>query len=254
MRLLRNLLRDHGRKMFAGAWLLAPVAMIGVHFGPGQSAVAQDRVSTAVRFATAAEAKSDWAAAVDAWKAAIGAVPEKDADQRVKLTLKYQQARVMHGELPQALEDTAALLTQAQSAKVSEPVERAVRAELAAMHYWAAWLMRLEGASAEEWEPVCNQARQHFRFLAETETPGEDAQKKNLESTIRLARMDLSELQGLPLPKECKGTKNCTGQCKSQRQGRCQNMSDQKRDAREQVQQEKTKSAGAHNRSNAVGW
>ena len=38
-------------------------------------------------------------------------------------------------------------------------------------------------------------------------------QRENLESAIRLARMDLTELQGLPLPKQCKGC--CSGKCKS---------------------------------------
>jgi hypothetical protein len=244
------------RKMMVATWLVTPVVLLGLHYGPGQRTLAADRVKASVALAQDAEATQDWAKAAAAWREAIAAVPEQDKDQRVRLTLKYQMARVMHGELPQALEETAALLDQARAWKVGEPVERELRADLGAMHYWAAWLMRLEGAASGEWEPVADQARQHFRFLAETEPTGADAQKKNLESTVRLIRMDLSELQGLPLPKECKGCKDCSGKCKSQREGRCksENLSDQKKDGRKQVQEQKTKSAGVYNRSNEAGW
>ena len=48
-------------------------------------------------------------------------------------------------------------------------------------------------------------ARQHFRALAERAEKNGDAttlklRQENLESAIKLARMDLTELQGLPLP------------------------------------------------------
>lgn len=243
-------------KLMVAAWLVTPVVLLGLHYGPGQRSLAQDRVKSAVAQAQSAEAKKDWSAAAAAWRKAVDAVPAQDGDQRVRLTLKYQMARVMKGELPQALEDTATLLTQSRAWNVSPEVDRELRADLGAMHYWAAWLMRLEGAAAGEWEPVADQARQHFRYLAESAPSGTDAQKKNLESTIRLIRMDLSELQGLPLPKECQACKNCSGQCKSQREGRCKSdkMSDEKKDARQQVQMDKTKSAGVHNRSGDAGW
>ena len=240
-------------KLFVAAWLVAPVVLLGLHFGPGRRTLAADRANGAVADAKAAETDGDWStAAANAWRAAAEAVDPAGVDQRVRLSLKYQMAHVHTGELPHALEDTAALLTQARQWNVSPEVEREVRADLGATHYWAAWLMRLAGAAAGEWEPVADQARQHFRFLAETEPAGKDEQKKNLESTIRLIRMDLSELQGLPLPKECRACQNCSGQ----REGRCKSdkLGDQKKDGRQQVQTEKTKSAGAYNRSDAAGW
>ena len=101
---------------------------------------------------------------------------------------------------------------------------RDVRAALASAQYYAAWLMRLEGAPREEWTIEADQSRQNFRLLAEetaqTDPKGADAHRKNLESTIRLARMDLSELQALPLPKQCEGCKNCSQKCRSQRDSR----------------------------------
>ena len=60
---------------------------------------------------------------------------------------------------------------------------------------------------ATKWEPEIESARQNYRMLAETaEQSGQaevaDKQKENLEAAIRLARLDLGELQGLPLPNQ----------------------------------------------------
>lgn len=67
--------------------------------------------------------------------------------------------------------------------------------------------MRLEGLSREEWEPHIESARQHYKLLAESASDEGTPQlvlqhQKDLESTIRLARMDLGDLQGLPLPSQ----------------------------------------------------
>jgi hypothetical protein len=67
--------------------------------------------------------------------------------------------------------------------------------------------MRLEGAPREEWEPEIEGARQTYKLLAgQAEERGQDELgarlRQDLESAIRLARMDLTELQGLPLPSQ----------------------------------------------------
>jgi hypothetical protein len=69
------------------------------------------------------------------------------------------------------------------------------------------WLMRLEGEPRETWEPEIESARQTYRLLAEqAETSSDPVQAKksceDLAASIRLARMELSELQGLPLPSQ----------------------------------------------------
>ena len=78
------------------------------------------------------------------------------------------------------------------------------------------WLMRLEGLGQDEWEPEVESARQTFKMLAEAAEKRGDAAaaakfREDLESSVRLARMDLSELQGLNLPKQCKGCCSCKG-------------------------------------------
>jgi hypothetical protein len=95
--------------------------------------------------------------------------------------------------------------------------------------------MRLEGAQADEWLQPVESARQNFRLLAEEardEKATEDYEK-NLEATIRLARMDLSELQGMPLPKFCSGCKNVSQKCRSQCQSKAEEKGKkEKKDAR----------------------
>jgi hypothetical protein len=81
------------------------------------------------------------------------------------------------------------------------------RSTQAQAQYYMTWLMRLEGQPREVWEPEIEAARQTYRLLEEQAESGGDARaaKKNqedLESAIRLARLDLSELQGLPIPSQ----------------------------------------------------
>ena len=81
------------------------------------------------------------------------------------------------------------------------------RHTLANSEYYLTWLMRLEGLGRDEWEPRIEAARQTFKLLSEeARTSGDDVacqkDREDLESAIRLARMDLTELQGLPLPSQ----------------------------------------------------
>ena len=90
---------------------------------------------------------------------------------------------------------------------------------------------RFEGDRIEQTE----NARHNFRLLPE-QTQGvqqgtAENYAKNLEAVIRLERMDLSELQGLPLPKQCQGCKDCSQKCRGQKASRCQQPKEPK-DAR----------------------
>ena len=67
--------------------------------------------------------------------------------------------------------------------------------------------MRLEGQPEEMWKPEIEAARQHYAQLTkDAKKIGNDKLLKtsleDLESSIRLARMDLSDLQSLPLPSQ----------------------------------------------------
>ncbi len=75
------------------------------------------------------------------------------------------------------------------------------------IHYYAGWVMRLEGARRDLWMEEAELARQNFRLLAEQSDAEGDAdyshqQKMNLESAVQLERMSLYELMGKALPEE----------------------------------------------------
>jgi hypothetical protein len=115
---------------------------------------------------------------------------------------------MMISQLPQANSQLLLLVDELAGDDGADPeLLRDARHTLANSQYYMTWLTRLEGAGREEWEPRIEAARQTFKLLAEeaAEAGDEDrlrASQEDLESAIRLARMDLTELQGLPLPSQ----------------------------------------------------
>jgi hypothetical protein len=215
-------------------WLLIPVALLAYHYGPGRARLAQDRAAQKIAQAQALEAKEDWQGAFQSWGEALAATPQDQTGTRFQLRLAQARTRMYTGELPEAIEDLGALLEEAQGGASDQNLRREIRATLAGAQYYAGWLMRLESAPAEEWLLPVEEARQHFRLLAE-ETGDSKAgigYKRNLEAAIRLERMDLSELQGLPLPKFCSACKDVSQKCRSQRESKCENKPEEKKDAR----------------------
>src|SRR4029453_14490601 len=86
--------------------------------------------------------------------------------------------------------------------KASPQLLSDARSALANSQYYMTWLMRLEGQPRDRWEPEIESARQTYRLLAEQSVAvgNESSARKHredLESAVRLARMDLSDLQGL---------------------------------------------------------
>ena len=82
------------------------------------------------------------------------------------------------------------------------------RSALANSQYYMTWLMRLEGqprdavgAGDRSGPANLSAARRAVRSQPATHT-APSKHREDLESAIRLARMDLSELQGLPLPSQ----------------------------------------------------
>ena len=78
---------------------------------------------------------------------------------------------------------------------------------LANSQFYITWLMRLEGRSPDVWEPEITSSQQMYRLLAEKAEQDGDLEmiqirRSDLESAVKLARMDIGELQGLPLPSQ----------------------------------------------------
>ncbi|MEX0702071.1 MAG: hypothetical protein WD069_08240 [Planctomycetales bacterium] len=218
-------------------WLLVPVLAGAYHYGPGQQRLLEDDVAAILREADALAAAEDWPAAVERYEAALKLVPAERIGEARAIRLEHAKARMHAGQMPEAYADLQDLVDEAARDESADPALLAeAQATLANCRYYLTWLMRLEGRPREEWEPEIEGARQTYRLLAEQAADAGDAavsraRQEDLESAVRLARLDLSELQALPLPSQCKGC--CSGQCKRPGKKRGQSPQGQeKKDAR----------------------
>jgi len=212
------------RSLVLLGWLMVPVAFGAYHYGPGQEKLRLDDVGRTLKDADRLAAKEDWSGAIKKYDAALGLLPEGRLDEARRIKLQKAKARMKTGQLPEANVDLDELVDQLEGDAKADPALRdEARASLANSQYYMTWLMRLEGLPEAEWEPVVDGARQTYRMLAENaEARGDKSAAKtlreDLESTIRLARLDLDDLQGLDLPSQCQNCKS--GQCKGKKPGK----------------------------------
>ncbi len=199
-------------------WLTVPLAVAAYHFGPGQDRLKHDSAASHLASARAAAA-DDHAPAIASLEAALAALPEADVAESRQIRLALAKLRLESGDLPKGHDELVALFNELDGDAAADPALRdQTRQALATAKYYITWLMRLEGLPEETWEPEIEASRQHFRLLAEQAEKGRNHQaltlaQGNLENSVRLARMDLSELEGLPIPKQCKNCKS--GKCKN---------------------------------------
>ncbi|MDP7293038.1 MAG: hypothetical protein QGI37_09170 [Verrucomicrobiota bacterium] len=216
-------------------WALAPVALLAYHFGPGQAGLAREEAKANIQAALDFEAKKQWQQAIDAYNDALAALPDTETAKRQQLQLARANARIYVGELPEAMLSMEHLLDETARGDDSK-LESKIRSSLASAQYYTGWLMRLELAEKEEWKEPLEKARQNFRLLAEqtakTDAKASEDHQKNLEAVVRLARMDLSEVQALPLPKKCEGNKNVCSKCRGQKKSNKPKAMKKKEDAR----------------------
>lgn len=210
------------RKLLLAALLMVPVGAVAFHLGPGQDMLRLDEASSYMgqadgHAALAAELKTDgadleaaseWAKAEAAYADALGLLPQNEVATQRELILERAKCRMMISKLPEANTDLVTLVQEMEADETAdELVLRDARRALANSEYYMTWLMRLEGLGRAEWEPRIESARQTLRLLAEAPNAAEDTSvferdQEDLEATIRLARMELTDLQGLPLPSQ----------------------------------------------------
>lgn len=206
------------RKFFLLAWLTLPVIGLAYHMGPGQVRLRLDEASSLAEVgeshARAAaglderSAPAEWAKAEEAFEAALDVLPAEYVQERRALRLEHSKARMFVSELPEANEELAALVGELDSDPQADPeLLREARRAYASSQYYITWLMRLEGRTRADWEPEIELSRQLYKLIAmEAEESGDADQERvareDLESAVRLARMDIEELQGLPLPSQ----------------------------------------------------
>ncbi len=190
------------------AWLFAGLGGLIFHYGPGQEKLEIDRVGALLQQARQQVADQDWHAAIETFDAVLAELPSERVAESHVVTLEKAKAQMMAAELPLARQALEGLLDDLRVDENADPKLTAdVQSTLANSQYYMTWLMRLEGLPEEEWMPEIEAARQHYTQLSsQAEQLGNSElltrSREDLESAIRLARMDLSELQGLPLPSQ----------------------------------------------------
>jgi hypothetical protein len=198
------------RRAFLIVWLLLPTAAAAYHFGPGQERLKLDDVAHSLSLAQQHVAAEQWREAIAKYDDALSQLPADRFQEGQQIRLERAKARMLAQQLPQAHEELKVLVDELEgeaSTTENGTLLSSARESLANAQYYMTWLMRLEGQPREVWEPEIESSRQLYRLLAEEAESAVDHElavrrMKDLESAVRLARMDLSELQGLPLPSQ----------------------------------------------------
>ena len=210
------------RKVMLFVWFLLPIAAAAYHFGPGQERLRTDRAGEAISAAKEAArsaralaakegdeaAKGLWKEAEAAYSRALAELPADKLAESRELRLERAKAQMFISQLPEARHELESLVDElAKDSQADASVLVDARSSLANAQYYTTWLLRLEGAAREEWEPEIEAARQNYKWSAEQALANHDTElasagQENLESAIRLERMKLEDLQGLPLPSQ----------------------------------------------------
>jgi hypothetical protein len=224
------------RTLILVGWLLVPVGFGIWHYGPGQERVQLDGVAKLLAEADRCVSEQEWAEAVEYFDEALKNLPADRVGESRRIRLEKAKAQMKAQQLPEAYAALHTLCEELQGdAKAATKLLSETRSALAQAQYYVTWLMRLEGEPQEAWEPEIEAARQNYRLLAEEAKKAgnqKEAEKnaEDLEAAVRLARMDLSELQGLTLPSQCCGCKS--GKCKSAGKKKSMNKPKRPKDAR----------------------
>ena len=200
------------KKYLVLLWLLLPLPVVVLHFGRGQQWLARDKAHAFVKQAQIAEEKADWQQADQLYGAAAKCVTTESRDLKLRLELAQVRTRFRMGDAVAAIDGADKLLDDPAMAAMPADFQRESRELAGRIHYYAGWVMRLEGASRELWMEEAELSRQNFRLLAEQSSAQgakeySGKQQENLESAVQLQRLSLTELMARPLPKE--------GQCMS---------------------------------------
>lgn len=198
------------RNLLLVGWLALPIGAWAFHEGPGQDLVALEDADAVLVAAAAAAADGDWRDAAKRYEEALQLLPASLADGPMRFLfdrtrLELNKARMLASELPTAREELGAMVADLEQQPSADPTLLAdARQQLARAQFYTTWLMRLEGLTREQWEPEIEAARQNYRLLAEQAADGAvaAAHQQDLEAAIRLSRLEIEDLQGLPLPSE----------------------------------------------------
>ncbi len=197
------------RKRLVIIWLAVFGLMLWFHYTRGQLLLAHEAAGGQIAAAQKAVTAKQWAIATVAYQKALADLPDDAAHHidRMQLMLEIDKSQIPQDHLIDAIHSLGDRLKHAEEeGNVSPDVTADMRRELASMHYYAGWILRLQGAPAVNWTIETQQARQMFKYLAEAGGTSAEQDARNLEDAVRLERMDLAELRGKPLPEDMNGT------------------------------------------------
>lgn len=201
-------------------WCLAPLGLLAYHYGPGQQELQLDAAATSLGQAQAKAGSGSLKEAIAGYEETLAKLPKDRIEEARRIRLELAKTRMEAAELPKAREELAVLAEElAQDPNAHAGLRDDTLATLATSRFYMTYLMKLEGLPDSEWEPEIEAARQERKLLVQraTESGDEKGAAKHaddLESAIRLARMEPEELYGKAIPKQCN--------CKS---GKCNNPS-----------------------------
>jgi hypothetical protein len=192
------------KRYLALFWLMLPLPLIVLHYSHGQQWMARDDARSLVARAEAAEKSGDWSAADAAYREAAALVGSGDPALKLRLDLAQTRTRFRSGAAVEAIDLSEQLLNDAGLASMPPEFRDEARELSGRIHYFAAWVMRLEGAGRELWMEQAELARQNYRLLVENPArpTSEENRRRDLESAVQLQRLSLTELMARPLPKE----------------------------------------------------
>jgi tetratricopeptide (TPR) repeat protein len=206
------------RPILVFVWLMLPVGFGAYHYGPGQDRLILDDAAAELAAARTSLEAGRAAQAVKHFDAALALLPQDRQATRREVRVERAKAQLESRQLPAAYDDLTFLIEEMNADPQADPkVLASAKQVMASAQYYLTWLLRLEGEPRDVWEPEIEASRQTYRLLAEHAQQAGDAAaaegaQQDLEAAIRLARMDLSELQALALPSQCQGC--CSGECK----------------------------------------
>ena len=188
-------------------WLLLPLPVVVLHFGRGQQWLARDKAHAFIVKAQALEHQENWPEADRMYRDAAKCIAAGEPEVKLRLDLAQVRTRYRQADAVAAMDMMDKVVNDAKFSEMPLEFRREARELAGRIHYYAGWVMRLEGARRELWMEEAELARQNFRLLAE-QSASEGAkdyslqQQTNLESSVLLQRMSLYELMGKPLPEE----------------------------------------------------
>ena len=195
------------KKYLVLLWLLLPLPVVVMHFGGGQQWLARDKAHACIVQAQTLESQKNWQAADRLYRDAARHVGTAEPDLKLRLDLAQVRTRYQQGEAVTAMDLMDKVVNDPGFSSMPVGFRRESRELAGRIHYYAGWVMRLEGARRELWMEEAELSRQNFRLLAEQSASEGNSdysltQQTNLESAVLLQRMSLYELMAKPLPKE----------------------------------------------------